>query len=458
MPLARCASTCWILAGCVSGTSQLPQGSQTTAAECTVRLPPRGATASVAAASPTRVAPRSLLVVQAEMPLSPLQQQLESRIRPQLAEGRVRIGPGGTITYSAVRGPLALSVSRTALIAEMPVQARAEACRGERCYASCEPQAVVRAVVPLMLRPDYRFEKAKVSARFTRGCQVRALGGFLTLDVTPTLEAQLEPELQKVARDIDRQLPDISSEIDRAWQELSKTRDLPLGACLALQPSGVVQGPLTASTHALRARFAVLATPELRAPCRDASVTGPVPALQTDLALPEQGVVHLGLVTPLASVARAWGANAPAAAAGKSFHVTRAEVTARGDDLDAELTLAGEICGDVALGASLSFDGDGRFIDLARPTVSKAETARLTESDISSSELLAALAGAPRVAPLLSASAVREAAPALALALAPASLDVSAEISSARPAGAAARGTELVAWLEVRGALQVKQK
>jgi hypothetical protein len=399
-----------------------------------------------------------LLVVHAEMPLSPLQQQLESRIRPQLAEGRVRIGPAGTITYSAVRGELALSVSRTALVVEMPVQARAEACRGERCYASCEPQALVRAEVPLLLRPDYRFEKATVSARFTRGCKVRALGGFLTLDVTPTLEAQLEPELQKVARDIDRQLPDVTAEVARTWDELSKARDLPLGACLALQPIGVVQGPFTASTQTLQARFAVLATPELRAPCGETTSARPLPPLQTDLALPEQGVVHLGLVTPLASVARAFETNQPAAGTGRAFHVTRAEVTPRGDDVHAELTLAGEICGSVALGASLSFSGDGQFIELARPTVSKAEAERLADSDISSSELAAALTRAPRVTPLLSVSALRDAAPTLAHALSPASLDVSAEISSARPAGAVARDSQLVAWLAVRGALRLKQK
>lgn len=453
---ARWALTLHVLVGCASGAHE-PASSDSSAQECSVRLPPRGAT-PLAASAPARPAPASQLVVHAEMSLSPLRQTLEKRIQQRLAQGRVGIGPGGTITYSVDRGALSVSVSRNALVVETPVQARAEACRAARCYASCEPQALVRAEVPLLLRKDYRFEKASVAARFTRGCKVRALGGLLTLDVTPTLEAQLEPELQKVAREIDEQLPNLTAEVGKAWNELAKTHDLPLGACLTLQPFGVVQGPLSASTQVLEARFAVLATPELRAPCGDARPTIALPPLQTDLSLPAEGLVHLGLVTPLSSIARAFETAKPSAASGKSFRTSHAEVASDGDKIAAELTLAGNVCGDLALGASLTFGADSGSIELSNPTVSEAERERLKDSGLEPRELTMALAAAPRVEPLLSVSTFQQTVPALAAALSRPSVDVSAKVSSARPAGAMTRGEELVAWIQIHGGLRLRQE
>lgn len=457
MRRARWALTLQILVGCASGTAQVPVSSDSSARECSVRLPPRGAS-PLGASAPARLAPRSQLVVHAEMSLSPLRQTLEKRIQQRLAQGRVGIGPGGTITYSVDRGALSVSVSRNALVIETPVQARAEACRGARCYASCEPQALVRAEVPLLLRKDYRFEKASVAARFTRGCKVRALGGLLTLDVTPTIEAQLEPELQKVAREIDEQLPNLTAEVGKAWAELAKTHELPLGACLVLQPFGVVQGPLSTSTQVLEARFAVLARPELRAPCGEAPSTIALPPLQTDLSLPTDGLVHLGLVTPLSSIGRAFETAQPSVASGKSFRTSHAAVASHGDTVAAELTLAGDVCGDLALGASLSFSAESGSIELSSPTVSEAEHERLRDSGLAPRELTMALAAAPRVEPLLSVSTFRQTVPALAAAWSQPSLEVSAKISSARPAGAVARAEQLVAWLEVRGGLRLRQK
>jgi hypothetical protein len=446
------------LASCASGASRVAPSSEQ-AGQCSVRLAPRPAEAALFASQPTpRAAPQSLLVVHGEIPLAPLQQMLEARIQHRLAEGSVRIGPGGTVSYSADRGSLSISVSRTALVIETPVTARAEACRGARCYASCEPEALVRAEVPLMLRPDYRFDKASVSVRFRRGCKVRALGGFLTLDVTPTLEAQLAPELEKIARDIDKQLPDVAGQVEKAWAQLSAPRPLPLGGCFCLVPRGVVQGPFLASSQVLRARFALLAAPELRSACGEPPAAQPLPPLQADLSLSEEGVVRLGLVTPLSSIERAFESAQPAAASGKHWRIARAAVTARGSDVAAELVLDGDVCGNVALEASPSFTGDGQMIGLARPQMTDGERARLSDGGIDPARAMQALASAPRITPLLSVSAFRDTAPGLASALSQPAIDVSAQVSSARAAGAIARGDQLVAWLEARGGLWLKAR
>lgn len=445
------------LAGCAAGAANAQSGAQQH--ECSIVLESsQVAAARRAVPAETRRSPRSRLVVNAEMPLAPLTRTLEARIQTRLGEGRVRIGPGGTVSYSAERGALSLSVSGNALRIETPVRARAEACRGDDCYASCAPEALVRAEVPLLLTPDYRFEKATVSVRFTRGCQVRALGGLLTLDVTPTLEAQLAPQLDRVAQEIDQQIPDIRAEIQKAWSALSTARELPISGCFVLEPLGVVQGPIADSTQVLSARFALLATPELRAVCGEPPPSNPLPPLQRDLALPEAGVLQLAMVMPLASLARAFESAGRLSSSGKQLRVARANVTARGADVDAELTLAGEVCGDVAFGASLDFNGDGQLIGLTRARLADRERARLKDAGLEPDSLLRALAASSHVMPLLSVRAFRDQAPTLAARLSQPTVEVSATVTAARAAGASARGDDLVAWLEADGAVWLRLK
>jgi hypothetical protein len=396
--------------------------------------------------------------VHAELSLTPLKQTLEERVPKRLGEGRVRVGPAGTVTYSVERGPLTLRVTRSALLLEAPVHARAEACRGNDCYASCEPEALVVAEIPLMLRPDYRFQKTSVSLRFTRGCKVRALGGLLTLDVTPTLEAQLLPELDQIARQIDAQLPELETRIAEAWAELSMPRPLPLGGCLVLRPFGIVQGPFVPSSVALGGRFAVQAQPELRTSCGDAPAVVPLPPLKSDAALPDEGVVRLGMVTPLASLGQAFESAPALQVSGKRLRVAQAAVTSHGSDVAVQLALTGDVCGDVALQAGLDFSGDAQQIRLTGAALWAGEGERLGARELEPAELTRALAAAPRITPLLSVSAFRDAVPALVAGLSQprAGLELRASVSSARPAGAVARGEELVARLEARGALWVK--
>ncbi|MES1183872.1 MAG: DUF4403 family protein [Myxococcales bacterium] len=423
-----------------------------------MQLPPTQAQATPPALTPTplRAARESQLVVHAEAPLSPLSLALEQRIQKRLAEGHFGIGPGGTVSYRVERGALSLSVTSTSLVIEAPVSARAEACRGQACYASCQPNAVVRASVPLLLRSDYRFEPSTTSLRFTRGCQVHALGGLLTIDLTPTLESQLQPELANVSRQIDQQLPDIRADVERAWAELATPRPLPLSGCVLLQPRAIVQGALTPSTTALRANFAVLATPELRSQCGDEAPPPSLPPLTRDLSLPEEGAVLLGMVTPLEDFERSFLAAAPVSASQRRLKITGARVAARASDVDVTLALGGDVCGTTRVGAVPDFSGDGAAISLTHPTLDGGERARWQAAGIDSQSPVSALIASARVTPTLSVSALRDAAPALAQAMSVPSLQVSAHVSSARAAGAAARGNDLVAWVEARGSVTLR--
>lgn len=444
------------LAGCAASHG-VTDGTPATPRECAVQLPAAQATSEPLAAK-VRAARESQLVVHAEAPLAAIATQLEKRIQKRLAEGRFAIGPGGAVSYSVERGALSVSVTSTSLIIETPVSAHAEACRGERCYASCEPQALVRASVPLLLRPDYRFEPSSISLKLTRSCKVRALGGLLTIDVTPTLESELESELAKVSRRIDQQLPDLRPEVERRWAELATPRPLPFNGCFVLQPRAIVQGPLTPSTSTLRANFAVLATPELRSSCENAAPPSPLAALTRDLALPEEGAVLLGMVTPLAGFEKSLLAAAPVQASQRTLKITGASLAARASDVDVTFTLGGDVCGNATVGAVPDFSGDGQFIGLTRPTLGSAERERWRTSGADGQAAVTALVAAARVTPLLSVSAIREVVPTLVQALSQPSARVSAQVSSARAAGAAARESDLVAWIEARGSVTVQQK
>jgi hypothetical protein len=227
---------------------------------------------------------------------------------------------------------------------------------------------------------------------------------------------------------------------------------------LLLQPRAIVQGAFTPSATMLRANFAVLATPELRSSCGDQAPPKPLPPLVRDLSLPEEGAVLLGMVTPLEGFARSSLAAAPVRASQRTLSITGARVAARTSDVDMTYELAGDVCGSTTLGAVPDFSGDGRLIGLSHPTLSMIERERWRASGLDGQTLAPALIASSQVTPLLSVSAFRGAAPVLAQAMSRPNLQVSARVSSARAAGAAARGDDLVAWLEARGSVTLQPK
>jgi hypothetical protein len=239
---------------------------------------------------------------------------------------------------------------------------------------------------------------------------VRALAGFLTIDVTGMLQNELDPQLAEVARQIDRQLPNLRPEAEKGWAQALAPRELPLGTCFVLQPQGVVQGPVEPSTETLHARFALLASPELRTRCGEPVPATSLPPLQSDMTLPSEGVVHFGMVTALSNLARGFEAAPPAAFRDERVRVSQAAVTAWGSDVRSELTLAGGVCGTVTLDARLAFEGDAQFIGIAAPRWQREESARIADRELEPGELANALSKLPRVAPLLSASALQAAA------------------------------------------------
>ncbi len=392
----------------------------------------------------------SRIIAHAELKLASLQQELESKVERRLSEARnVSIGVAGVVHYSADRGPFALSVEGDSLIVQSEVRAHAEACSGSRCYASCDPIALARAEVPLKLNERYAFGASRVTTTFVRGCKVRALGGFLTIDVTPTIEARLAPELRKIERTIDQRLPKIEPQARRLWAELEKPRNLPLGGCVVVQPRGIVQGPVAGDKSVLRLRFGLLAEPEIRVRCGELGAPAPLPPLAQDPLLPAEEELELGLVTPLSGVASALQA---------TELVERALVADAGSALDADLALHGDVCGDFSLRASLAWAEDGRSLTLASPKLAADERKRALAASVDPAALAAKLAGAARIQLPLDPQALAKVVPLLASSQSNEELEVRASVSSVRPSTASARGGDLVAFVRVKGRLDLEQK
>jgi hypothetical protein len=451
------------LAGCRGGSSSAPAVAPPAAiTECAQRLGPRSARIpppQPSSAAATTEAPPSRLIVHAQLPLATLAAELERHVAPRLAEGTgVRIGPAGVLEYSVDRGAFTLSIEGDHLRVEAPVEGRARACRGGRCYAGCEPRALVRAEMPLWLRPDYRFGPSRLGLQFTNGCKVSALGGLLQVDVTPLLESALAPQLERVRRQIDQRLPDVRLRVEQAWRQLSTPRPLPLGGCLILEPLGLVQGPVEPSLATAHARFALLARPELRTDCRDEAPPVPLPPLSADPALPDEGSLTLGMELPLASLARAFETATPDAGAGPRVRVERAALEARGKNVAAELELGGHLCGPVELEAEPTFAGEGGLIELTAGKLDARESARVRAAGVDPEALARQLTRSARVSAPYPLPLLRAAPPALAGLFSDPTFSLSARVSSLRAAGAAARERYLVAWVEARGSLWLEQK
>ncbi|HWO11200.1 MAG TPA: DUF4403 family protein [Polyangiaceae bacterium] len=446
-----------LLTGCAGSSSPPPAAAEAPAA-CSKQLGPRSASRSGVQPTAAAAAAPSRLIVEARLPLARLGSELERSVAPRLAEGTaVKLGPAGVLNYSVDRGAFSLSIANGQLVVETPLDGRAEACSGRRCYASCEPRALARAEIPLWLRSDYRFDSSRVALEFTRGCKVRALGGLLNVDVTPILKSRVAPQLERVRREIDRRLPDVRADIERAWRQLSTPRALPLGGCIVVEPLRLVQGPVQESGGMAHARFALLARPELRTECGSAP-SASLPPLSADPTLPDEDDVTLGMELPLASLARAFEAATPEAGPGPRFRVAAATIEAAGQRVVAELTLAGELCGSLALQAEPVFAGEQGVIELTAGKLDAGDAERAHAAGVDPAELALQLTQLPRPDTPLSLPMLRVAPTALAALFSDPKYSLNARVSRMRAAGAAAREENLVAWVEARGSLLLELK
>ena len=452
------------LAACGGGGDVSPKAKEPVAETCRAQLGPRAVPVEAASplpsplASPVAETRSSRLVAHVELKLAALARELETKIGARLAEEHGKgIGVAGHLDYTVDRGPFSVAVEGDALAVRTEVRGRAEACRGRSCYASCEPRGQATARVPLRLTPEYRFAPSRVTFAFTRGCEVRALGGLVKVDVTPTIQAQLAPSLRRVEREIDARLPPLRPQAERLWTEIGKSRALPLGGCVVTNPRALVEGPVSGSATALRVRFGLVAYPELRSRCGEAAEAPPLPPLGQDPSLPPEDDLVLALVSPLSATAAGLEASDPFDAGGARARIARAAAVTRGSLAELDLGLRGEACGDLGVRSPLGWAEDGRSLRLAAPVLSEEERRRATSASLAPDALVRSLASL-RFPPPVAPDALRELVPAIAAGMSDPAVDVQAKVSSVTPHHVVLRGEDVAASVLVRGSVELRQR
>jgi hypothetical protein len=465
-----------ILVACGASDASRKGGGATLEESCRIQLAPRGSDRipASAAIAPAPAPPRSSrLVTHVELKLAALAKELETKVTPRLAEERNRsIGVAGHLNYTLDRGPFTVAVEGDALVVRTDVRSRAEACRGSSCYASCEPQGRATATVPLRLTPEYRFAPSRVAFSFTRGCEVRALGGMLKIDVTPTIQAQLAPALRRVEEEINGKLPQLRPQAERLWSELGKTRSLPLGGCMMTNAFGIVEGPVTGTPETIRVRFGLLAHPQIRSRCSETSSAPsvapakPLPPLGQDLALPSEDDLVLTLVSALEVTASGLEGTSPFAIPGGRARIARAVAipsvvggaAPRAPALARlDLGVRGDLCGDVLVESVLAWGEDGRSLRLAAPVLAPGERERAAAASLDAERVMRSLATV-RFPPSLPPETLKELVPSLASAMSDPSVEVSAKVSAVKVHDVVVRGDDVEASVLVRGNVELKQR
>jgi hypothetical protein len=459
--LAACGA-CGGGPGCGAAEGPVPPRSSPRVAEtCAIRLPPRTIASPLPGTPPSPfVAPRSTLVVHAEVPLAGVRAALEAKVPRRVAEERNRdIGLAGRLEYTVDRGPFTVRVDNDVLVVESPLVGSARACAKGRCYAGCAPEARVTARVPFRLSADYKLRTSEVRIDVTRGCEVHALGGLVTIDVTPMLRNALAGQSRNVQASIDRELPDFAPQAQRLWAELVQSRSLPLGMCMTLAPEAITQGPASGTAELAKLRFGLHARPEVRVKCAPlasggggaAGAPSTLPPLRDDPALPAVGDVFLGIVLPEDAAARAME-RSDAIDLGRA----RARVKQASGDLTSGLVLdlAGEACGEVGISIGGVAFRDPQFVTLTGAAPMGGERERLTAAGLDAGRLVEEAQKAPIALPI-AVSALESMLPEIAKGIADEHVTIGVTVESSKPETAGLRGPEIVAVARVRGAVAV---
>ena len=381
--------------------------------------------------------PPSHLLLEVDLPFARVARELEASVPRRVAEERGRdIGLAGSLDTTVDRGPLrvAYDAASDALVVTTALHIEARACTSRRgCYASCAPEAIARVTAPLVLTADYGLRRPRVAVSLVRGCKLSALGGLVQVDVTPMLEQRLAPEARRFEAELARRLPDLRPQVVARWAELSAPRALPLRAgCVRVRPSGLAQAPSAPAPGAVRLRFLLEASPELRRACDEGpGLHAPLlPPLATVPEAPDAAEMSVGVEVPLADLERALTGPPPLALGPRSARVASARVEADGAEVRVTSALAGGVCGETTAHARVAWSGD--TLGYVHAVVAPEERARLASSGVPAEALEAALEARGRVSPRLTPTLARDALPALAAALSTDDADVRAVVTSAR--------------------------
>ena len=360
---------------------------------------PIGATGLTLPEAPAARPPRSRVSVELVASRSRIESELAAQIPKELAaDSGQPIGAPGRLSYRVTRGALALSVEHDSVVLSTNVLVNVAVCKplGPFCpvYGTCAPELLARGAVPLLIGQDYSLPKSQVNIVVTRPC---VIAGY---DATPRLERIASQQAQAIERQINRRLPRLRPQVERAWHTLASPIELDDRTCLRIVPDQVVQSSPRLDSKQLAVRFAVLGELHLLRPCGETETEmqmPPLPAPQVDSELTPGVELRVATVIDWASVSDQLTQKLPqvTTAAGAAAGLPLERVQARGVEVGGQprialaLDRAGTSCDHLVALAVPEYDGARRRLRLRELTL--ATPPRTDEAKAEATALLVAL-------------------------------------------------------------------
>jgi len=301
----------------------------------------------------------STLVVTGRVPLSRVADEIATHVPKVVASGtRKPIGAPGEATYRVTRGGFSVKLVGGDLVVRTPLSVRAQVCKplGPLCptYASCSPQLLATARVPMTLGPRLEVGNSRVDVSVTRPCSIAGI------DVTSRMMKVASRQTAKVQRQIDRSIPSLAKPAGEAWRLMHTSASLGGDACLRITPKSWAQAPPKTEDGALVVQLGVTGALEVLGEC-PAATGGPdaepkaLPKLAKVESLPERGSVQVAVRADWESAKAALLGALRAPSAVVDARVRTSEIEGRGV-LALGLTLHGEQCGEIWLASDLTWD------------------------------------------------------------------------------------------------------
>lgn len=332
--------------------------------------------------------PESKLVLTGRIPLSRIADEIAGQVPTVVASGRRKpIGAPGRATYRVTRGGFTAKLSGSDLVVSTPLSVHAEVCKpiGPMCptYASCDPELLATARVPLVLGPKLGVGKSRVGVAVTRPCAIAGV------DVTSKMMKVASRQTSNVERQIDRSIPALAKPAAEAWRRMHTTVRLDDGACLRVDPTTWSQATPVAKDEVLSVRVGLTGTLEVLGDCSDRGAPDEAPPELTRVEeLPERGAVHVAVrgepqfERKVVDALRALPSVVDA-------RVRSGGVDGRGV-LALGLTVRGAACGETWIFSALEWDGGTSAVRFSEPRPypgQSADASRAARALVASAEL-----------------------------------------------------------------------
>ena len=356
--------------GCGAGQSGPAAPGEVAAGRCDAELP------SPIERPPARpglmmlMRPISTIPFEVAIDLGDAKKALEAQVPMRIADEHGRdLGAVGKLTLTIDRSPFRFAIEGGRLVVKTDLTTHAQMCKplgvfGCVQYASCDPTAVARASVAEALTPAARFSPSAVNIDFAERCVVTAFH----IDVTDMIDQAARGETKKVEQRIDRALPDLHAEAERAWRTLAKTMPLRQGACVALHPTTLVQGRSRIEGEKLVVRLGVVASPSVSMPCAVADADSPLPPLRFDPALPDTFSLHVPVALTADALTSEWRGRLlgkTVSAGDDALRVTSVSVAIANGNVALDVGVGGSACGIVSFDVAPSWDAQRQLVTFA---------------------------------------------------------------------------------------------